>query len=142
MSIEDLSKLSYEELLVTASRYQKYYTAVSVGAKKYLANNQNIRLFNSCKANAKRKNIEFSIVLEDIVIPDRCIFLDVPLSNISGEGRVRYNASIDRVDSTKGYTKDNIQIISDLANRMKQNATPQELLSFSRNVQKLYGKKK
>jgi hypothetical protein len=35
--------------------------------------------------------------------------------------------SIDRIDSTKGYTPDNIQIISWKANRIKGYATLQEL---------------
>jgi hypothetical protein len=35
--------------------------------------------------------------------------------------------SIDRIDSTKGYTPDNIQIISWKANRVKGYATLQEL---------------
>jgi hypothetical protein len=35
--------------------------------------------------------------------------------------------SIDRVDSSKGYTKDNIQVISHRANNLKNNATLEEL---------------
>lgn len=38
--------------------------------------------------------------------------------------------SLDRIDPTKGYTPDNIQIISTLANNMKSNASDAELLQF------------
>lgn len=85
--------------------------------------------------------MEFALEQDDIVIPERCIYLNVPLTNTYGRGRVATNASIDRVDSTKGYTKENIQIISDLANRMKSNATIEQLVEFATNVLKVHGDK-
>lgn len=30
-----------------------------------------------------------------------------------------YNISVDRIDSSKGYTKDNVQLVCDIVNRMK-----------------------
>lgn len=39
-----------------------------------------------------------------------------------------------REDSTKGYIKDNIQVISYLANVMKSHATDAELLQFAHGV--------
>jgi len=42
------------------------------------------------------------------------------------------------VDIFKGYTKDNIMVMSQLANAMKANATPEQLLLFSDWVIKTY----
>ena len=43
-------------------------------------------------------------------------------------------ASVDRIDSKLGYTQDNIQIISYLANLMKSHASEEELVSFANGV--------
>jgi hypothetical protein len=47
--------------------------------------------------------------------------------------------SIDRKDNTKGYTKDNVWVISQLANQMKSNATPEQLRAFARWILSEYG---
>jgi hypothetical protein len=45
----------------------------------------------------------------------------------NGTGFRETSPSIDRIDSTKGYTKDNVQIISWKANRIKGYASVEEL---------------
>jgi hypothetical protein len=52
-----------------------------------------------------------------------------------------FSPSIDRIDSTKGYIKDNIQVLSFLGNRMKNSATPDQLLTFAKNIISLYSQK-
>lgn len=96
-----------------------------------------LRLLTSSKNNAKNKGLVHSIQKEDIVLVPTCIYLGVPI-DYSGEGRTQYSASIDRIDSTKGYIKGNVQVISDLANRMKQNATPEQLIMFAKGVLALH----
>jgi hypothetical protein len=85
-----------------------------------------LKMYSRCKSRAVVKNIEFNLDLEDIVIPDKCPVLNVPFDTSND-----YCPSIDRVDSTKGYVKGNIQVISNKANRMKSNATTEELHMFA-----------
>jgi len=47
--------------------------------------------------------------------------------------------SLDRIDSTKGYIKGNVMILSNLANKMKSNSTPEQKLTEARYY--LFGSK-
>lgn len=75
-------------------------------------------------------NMEFSIEVEDVVLPEGCPYMGVGFIPLDK----KYGYSLDRIDSSKGYTKDNIQVISRIANIMKNNATEQELISFAKGV--------
>lgn len=50
------------------------------------------------------------------------------------EGRVNTNLSIDRIDSTKGYTRDNVQLVTVAANQMKNDLTTVELIDLCQRV--------
>ncbi len=89
------------------------------------------QLYRSAKKRALQKGLEFNIELRDIHIPKKCSILKVPLICST-----RYSPSIDRIYPDKGYVKGNIAVISVLANSMKANATPKELLIFARNIKK------
>jgi len=89
------------------------------------------QLYRSAKKRALSKGLEFNIELRDIHIPKKCPILKVPLICST-----RYSPSIDRIYPDKGYVKGNIAIISTLANSMKANATPKELLIFAKNIKK------
>lgn len=90
-------------------------------------------LWSQAKKRAKDKGLEFTLELSDIIIPEVCPIMGIKLEYIP-EGYYDYSPSIDRVDSSKGYTRDNIQIISSIANRMKWNATKEQLLTFCKGV--------
>lgn len=85
------------------------------------------------KRRASLKGIDFDISEDDIVIPERCPILEVPLV-IGTKGNYEYSPSLDRIDNGKGYIKGNIQVISKKANSMKNSATLTELKAFCKNV--------
>jgi hypothetical protein len=105
------------------------------GARDYYHKNKVIDpiryLLKYAKLRAKQKGIEFSLTKEDIVIPKLCPYLQVPLT-IAGDRK--HSPSIDRIDPSLGYSKDNIEIISTLANSMKWNSTREELIQFAKSV--------
>jgi hypothetical protein len=75
-------------------------------------------------------NLEFSITQEDIIIPNKCPYMQCDFIPLDKD----YGYSLDRIDSSKGYTKDNIQVITRIANIMKNNATTEQLIQFAKGV--------
>lgn len=101
--------------------------------RTYKEENNDKRLFNTCKSRAKKKGLEFNLEISDIKIPDVCPILGKPLVRCTP-----YAPSIDRIDPGVGYVKGNIQVISRLANTMKNNASPEDLRSFAQWALKTY----
>jgi len=89
------------------------------------------------KSRSKQKGIEFNIEYEDIIIPDLCPILEIPFK-LGTKTDYSHSPTIDRIDSTKGYVKGNIKIISMLANKMKNNATKEQCRKFAKNIIKYY----
>ena len=90
-------------------------------------------MLTAAKNRAKKRGIEFSLKYEDIIIPEYCPILKIPL--VLGKNCYYSNTfSIDRIDNSIGYIKDNIRIISMKANTMKNSASKEELIMFSKNI--------
>lgn len=92
-------------------------------------------LLQVAKSRAKKKNIEFSISISDVLIPTHCPLLGVELS-YSGKGiHSGRSASLDRIDSNLGYVKGNVWIVSRRANVIKNDATASELRMIADNLE-------
>lgn len=79
-------------------------------------------IWTRIRGNCKYTHTEFNLDVSDIIIPDYCPILDIPLfwtENSKGDN----TPSVDRIDPSKGYIKGNVAVISEKANRMKQNNT-------------------
>lgn len=93
------------------------------------------KMRNRAQQRAKNSGLEFDLELSDIKIPDICPVLGLPLIAHSGSsGGGKYSPSLDRIDPNKGYIKDNIRVMSQLANAMKANASVEELIKFAKWV--------
>ena len=91
------------------------------------------------KKRASKKGLEFNLELADISYPEYCPVLNIKLERQFGH--LEFNSpSVDRIDPSKGYTKDNIQVISQKANAMKHNATEKELILFAEWIIRTYKK--
>ena len=79
------------------------------------------------KKRAEKKKSPFTIREEDLKIPTHCPVFGFPLRRKEGRGPGERSPSLDRVDRSKGYEPGNVEVISAKANRIKNDATLDEL---------------
>lgn len=97
------------------------------------------------RRRAKKKDIDHSITIDDLweVVTPHCPYLGIPLrwENHRGQGGKcgpRNNSpSLDRIDSSRGYVKGNVIIVSHRANAIKRDATEQELIEMGQRIAQL-----
>lgn len=100
-------------------------------------------ILRSAKHRAKVQNLPFNLELEDIVIPELCPVFGTPLVCNAGQGGAKHDSpSLDKIIPELGYVKGNVQIISNLANVMKHDATPEQLVAFGEWAIQTYSKEK
>lgn len=95
----------------------------------FLTNQYVETIWSRSKARAKMAGIEFSLTRGDITnmtVPITCPVLGIPLRMERGQ-RTDNSLSIDRIDSSQGYTPDNVVFVSWKVNRLKNNATLDEM---------------
>ena len=124
--------MSLEERVVSKQNRREWEKEWRI---KYSEHSPEKRLLWAARARAKKKGVLFDLLEEDIVIPETCPYLGVPLKMGSRLGEDRsFVCSLDRIVPSKGYTKDNVEVISQLANTMKNNASPELLINFAEEV--------
>ena len=86
-------------------------------------------LYHQLKASAARRGIDFDLNildLYDLTFPISCPALGIPLQ--FNRGAAADNSySIDSINSQRGYTANNIVVVSNRVNRIKNNASLEEL---------------
>lgn len=131
-----MAALSYEVTYQQKYRIQnkeKVYAIEKASKQKAREKNPLQFLFWAAKTKCKRLGIEFSIVMEDLILPEKCPLLGIPLK-INYGIRDYSSPSLDRIDPSKGYTKDNVWVISWRANDLKGNGSLEELTMLVKNL--------
>ena len=86
------------------------------------------QMISNARSRAARAGVVVTIVAADIVIPTHCPVLAIPLFRQLGrKGGCDNSPSLDRIVPHLGYVKDNVVVISNRANRLKGDATLDEV---------------
>jgi hypothetical protein len=81
----------------------------------------------SARLRAVRAGIPFALTVADVVVPDTCPILGIPLARTAGRPAPS-SPTLDRIRPELGYVPGNVQVISHRANTMKSDATFQEMV--------------
>jgi hypothetical protein len=109
--------------------------AMTAASKKSRRRNPKTAMIAAARNRATIKGEDFLIVDEDVVVPEFCPVLGIKLEWPDPDGLMgNYGnlmkdnrPSIDRIDNTKGYVPGNIVVVSYRANRLKSDATVEEM---------------
>ena len=88
------------------------------------------------RSRAKKLGIPCTITVDDLVIPDKCSLLEIPIYRSAGQGYHPNSPTLDKIIPELGYVKGNCQIISARANLIKNDATLEEFECIARNWRK------
>lgn len=97
------------------------------GRNSWTQRNPERCMLHSARVNAKRGDFPCSIALTDIVIPEFCPLLGIRIERSTTGRRNDASPSLDKIKPELGYVRGNVWVISWRANRIKNNATLQEL---------------
>ena len=87
-------------------------------------------MLSNSRVRAKKAGLPHTISLEDIIVPEFCPILRIPLQ-VGTQKQKQNSPSLDRIIPNLGYVPGNVQVISYLANTMKSYATPEQLHNFA-----------
>ena len=99
------------------------------GLLEYAIRSRVTRTLTVTKSYCLKNNVPYDITVDDLYpLPLTCPVLGITLNwTLEGKGSPNDCPSIDRLDPAKGYVKGNVRIISQKANRLKSNASMDEL---------------
>lgn len=132
-----------------ARKYSREYHRSGRLAAVRRANPASCQLSDMVKGSRKRakeKNLAHNIdvkYLRSLGLPSHCPYLGIKLRwkvqcglGVKG-GAFPESPSIDRIDSSKGYVKGNVIIVSHRANSIKNDANEQELYKIAHNISQI-----
>lgn len=87
-------------------------------------------MFRNARYRARLAGVPFDITVDDIIVPPTCPVLGIPIQ-IGAGGHNDASPSLDRINPSKGYVRGNVIVVSWRVNRIKCDASPNELRAIA-----------
>jgi len=111
------------------------YLCETENQRNYRQHNPVYHMIMWAKIRSKERNLPFTLTKRDISIPEYCPVLGIPLKPGTRENKDN-SPTLDRIIPELGYTKDNVRVISHRANRIKSDASVEELERVLRYIKR------
>lgn len=105
---------------------RRYQPKATIKQKQYRKNDPLRFLLYAAKARAKLRNIPFELTPADLVLPTHCPILGMPIM-LNEDIQQDNSITLDRLVPELGYVKENVIVISAKANRIKNDATIEDV---------------
>ena len=105
---------------------EKNRVEISEKARESYYNNIEKAMVRGAKSRSRDKGLPFDLTIEDLEVPEKCPILGLELK-VGGDSSRDISPSLDRIVPELGYVKGNIRVISLRANRLKSDASIEEL---------------
>lgn len=100
------------------------------------------KIYKDLQKNAKNRNIDVYINENDIIElynkNNKCAISGIEMTTIfvpnEGKWKRIHNLSVDRIDSKKSYTKDNIQLVCGIVNTMKWDLNQSDFIDICKSI--------
>lgn len=124
------------EFRATRQRAYNKLNKADISARRFQAKPAHYALYFQAKTRAIKKKLPFNIEMDDAKIPAVCPVLGIPLfknpTRLTGKrGQGPNSPSLDKIVPELGYVKGNVMVISALANRIKNNGTPEQVMAVA-----------
>jgi hypothetical protein len=107
----------------------------AIRVKRYRENNPRRYLFHKAAQQAKCRGLKFSLVYNDIPeIPEFCPIF--PWIRLTIGKSLLSSPTIDRIDSSRGYVKGNIRVVSFRANVLRGDGSLKEFQALVKDARK------
>jgi hypothetical protein len=128
----------YKEISKKSYSLNKEFRKNKELTKRSTVNGRIARMLINAKSRAKKNNLPFNIDKSDIRIPLVCPLTGINITlEVDSKNRTARDStvSLDRIVPELGYVKGSVRVISYLANKIKNNASKEVLITFAKNIE-------